>query len=80
MDAFIIGMSLFIISWVTTLNHVTSTAASAQQQSPIELLGLFINLAYPCGDIVVLTMVLLSVSRRIRPPVRVWPRSPSRWP
>src|SRR5690349_10701361 len=27
LDAFIIGMSLFIISWVTTLNHVTSTAA-----------------------------------------------------
>ena len=66
LDAFIIGMSLFIISWVTTLNHVTSTAASsAEEQSPIELLGLFLNLAYPCGDIAVLTIVLLSVSRRI---------------
>ena len=67
LDAFIIGMSLFIISWVTTLNQVTSTAASsvAAEQSPIELLGLFLNLAYPCGDIAVLTIVLLSVSRRI---------------
>ena len=59
LDAFIIGMSLLTISWVTSINQV---AANADTE---DLLGLFINLAYPCGDIVVLTMVLLSASRRV---------------
>ncbi len=57
LDAFIIGMSLFAISWATTINHVTSETDSAG------LLGVLINLAYPCGDIVVLTIVLLGASR-----------------
>jgi diguanylate cyclase (GGDEF)-like protein len=59
LDAFIIGMSLFTIFWVTSINHVAASADTT------DLAGLFINLAYPCGDIVVLTMVLLSASRRI---------------
>jgi diguanylate cyclase (GGDEF)-like protein len=57
LDAFIIGMSLFAISWATTINHVTSESDGAT------LLGVLINLAYPCGDVVVLTIVLLGVSR-----------------
>jgi len=57
LDAFIIGMSLFAISWATTINHVTSETDDAG------LLGVLINLAYPCGDIVVLTIVLLGASR-----------------
>ncbi|HYN71299.1 MAG TPA: hypothetical protein VES60_02270, partial [Nakamurella sp.] len=57
LDAFIIGMSLFAISWATTINHVTSGTDDAG------LLGVLINLAYPCGDIVVLTIVLLGASR-----------------
>jgi len=57
LDAFIIGMSLFAISWATTINHVTSETDDGG------LLGTLINLAYPCGDIVVLTIVLLSISR-----------------
>ncbi len=56
LDAFVIGMALFTISWSTTINEVA--------QSPAEPLVLIINLAYPCGDIVVLTMVMLNVSRR----------------
>jgi len=57
LDAFIIGMSLFAISWATTINHVTSGTEGGG------LLGVLINLAYPCGDIVVLTIVLLGASR-----------------
>ena len=57
LDAFIIGMSLFAISWATTINHVTSGTDDGG------LLGVLINLAYPCGDIVVLTIVLLGASR-----------------
>ena len=58
LDAFIIGMSLFTISWLTSIHQVASTA------NETDLLGLSINLAYPCGDVVVLTMVLLGTSRR----------------
>ena len=57
LDAFIIGMSLFAISWATTINHVTSGTDGGG------LLGVVVNLAYPCGDVVVLTIVLLGVSR-----------------
>jgi diguanylate cyclase (GGDEF)-like protein len=57
LDAFIIGMSLLAISWATTINIIASTET--------DLPGLLINLAYPCGDVVVLTIVLLSVSRRV---------------
>lgn len=59
LDAFIIGMSLFVISWATSIHRVAS-ALSSETNVP----GLLINLAYPCGDIVVLTLVLLSASRR----------------
>jgi diguanylate cyclase (GGDEF)-like protein len=59
LDAFIIGMSLFTISWVTSIHQV---AARADESG---LLGFSINLAYPCGDVVVLTMVLLGTSRRV---------------
>ncbi len=57
LDAFIIGMSLFAISWATTINHITSDVDDGG------LPGVLINLAYPCGDIVVLTIVLLGASR-----------------
>jgi len=60
LDAVIIGMALFAISWVTSINLVAS-APTDDNGGP---LGLLVNLAYPCGDIVVLTMVLLGVSRR----------------
>jgi len=59
LDAFIIGMSLFVISWATSIHYVASTVSS-----DTDLFGLLINLAYPCGDIVVLTLVLLNASRR----------------
>jgi diguanylate cyclase (GGDEF)-like protein len=59
LDAFIIGMSLFTISWVTSINQLASSAHDT------DLLGLIINLSYPCGDVVVLTMVLLGTSRRV---------------
>ncbi|MET0865950.1 MAG: EAL domain-containing protein [Nakamurella sp.] len=58
LDGFIIGMSLLAISWATSIDTIASTET--------DLLGLLINLAYPCGDIVVLTIVLLSVSRQVR--------------
>ncbi|MET0966093.1 MAG: diguanylate cyclase, partial [Nakamurella sp.] len=57
LDAFIIGMSLLAISWATTISSIALTET--------DLPGLLINLAYPCGDIVVLTIILLSVSRRV---------------
>lgn len=59
LDAFIIGMALFTISWTTSINEITKSAADGT-----ELLTLLVNLAYPCVDIVVLTMVILNVSRR----------------
>ena len=60
LDAFIIGMSLFVISWATSIHSVASALSS-----DTDVLGLLINLAYPCGDIVVLTLVLLGASRRV---------------
>ena len=60
LDAFIIGLSLFTIGWVTIIANLATSAGDGT-----DLLGLVINLAYPCGDIVVLTMVLLSATRRI---------------
>ena len=59
LDAFIIGMSLFTISWTTTISQLA--VPTVYSSDP---LGTVINLAYPCGDVVVLTMVILSVSRR----------------
>ncbi|HZM65984.1 MAG TPA: GGDEF domain-containing protein [Nakamurella sp.] len=59
LDAFIIGMSLFAISWATTITYVAATASDNDGGLP----GVLINLAYPCGDIVVLTIVLLGASR-----------------
>jgi len=43
---------------------VINQVASAPTEDNGGLLGLLVNLAYPCDDIVVLTMVLLGVSRR----------------
>ncbi|MGS0684805.1 putative bifunctional diguanylate cyclase/phosphodiesterase [Nakamurella sp. GG22] len=59
LDAFIIGSSLFVISWVT------SVGALAEAANGTDRLATFINLAYPCGDVVVLTMVILGASRRV---------------
>lgn len=59
LDGFIIGMSLFTISWSTSIDAIT-----ANRTPDTEPLALVINLAYPCGDIVVLTMAILSLSRR----------------
>ena len=59
LDAFVIGMSLFTISWSTSINEIARTATDGT-----EVLTLLVNLAYPCFDIVVLTMVILNVSRR----------------
>ncbi len=60
LDAAIIGLSLFTISWVTTIGGLAKAATE-----DTDGLALVINLAYPCGDIIVLTMVLLSASRRV---------------
>ncbi len=59
LDAVIIGLSLFTIGWVTAIDALAASAGGTT-----DLLGLIINFAYPCGDIVVLTMVLLSASYR----------------
>lgn len=58
LDGFVIGLSLLTISWVTSLNTLARAASGS------DLPGTLINLAYPCGDIVVLTTVLLGASRR----------------
>lgn len=59
LDAFIIGMALFTISWSTSINEITKAATDDTQ-----LITLLVNLAYPCMDIVILTVVILNVSRR----------------
>jgi diguanylate cyclase (GGDEF)-like protein len=59
LDAFVIGMSLFTISWSTSINEITRSAGD-----DTDTLALLVNLAYPCFDTVVLTMVILNVSRR----------------
>lgn len=59
LDAFIIGMALFTISWSTTINEIARTATDGT-----ELVTLLVNLAYPCIDMVILTVVILNVSRR----------------
>ena len=66
LDAFIIGASLFAISWTTSINEIAANALQGRMP-PLDLL---INLAYPIGDIVVLTMVILTASRREGPPVQ----------
>ena len=58
LDGCIIGASLFVISWTASISEIASNAGGT------ELLTLLVNLAYPCLDIVVLTMVILNVSRR----------------
>ena len=60
LDAFIIGASLFAISWTTSINEIALNASTGGMP-PQDLL---INLAYPIGDIVVLTMVTLTASSR----------------
>ena len=76
LDAFIIGISLFAISWATTINQIAFVDHRGRRRAARSQM---INLAYPCGDIVVLTMVLLRVSHRAgHGPA--WRRSPPRWP
>ena len=58
LDGCIIGMSLFVISWTASISQIASAAGGT------ETVTLVVNLAYPCLDIVVLTMVILNVSRR----------------
>ena len=58
LDGLIIGLSLFTISWTLSISQIAKAAGGT------ELLTLLVNLAYPCLDIVVLTMVILNVSRR----------------
>ncbi len=59
LDAFIIGMSLFTISWTTAITEIATTATD-----DTGALALLVNLAYPCLDVVVLTLVVLNISRR----------------
>ncbi len=59
LDAIIIGTSLFTIAWSTAIDEIALSTSRAT-----EPLALMVNLAYPSGDIVVLTMVILSVSWR----------------
>lgn len=56
LDGSIMAGSLLLLSWATVLG-------SAYQPGSESLLALVISLAYPIGDVVVLTMVLLLVGR-----------------
>lgn len=58
LDGIIIAASLFVISWVPALTHVTS-----EENRPDDALVLIVSLSYPCLDIVAITMLLLGISR-----------------
>lgn len=58
LDGVIIAASLFVISWVLALTHVTS-----EENRPDDALVLIVSLCYPCLDIVAITMLLLGISR-----------------
>ena len=56
LDGAIIALSLLVLSWVTTLGSVV--AAGASSWFPLAL-----SLAYPIGDLVLATLVLLALAR-----------------
>ena len=56
LDGAIIAASLLVLSWVTTLGTVVAGRADA-------LLPLMLSLAYPIGDLVLATLVLLALAR-----------------
>ncbi len=56
LDGAVIAGSLLLLSWVTVLGDATADAASGTLAS-------LLSLAYPVGDVVVLTLVLMTVSR-----------------
>ena len=56
MDGAIIALSLLVLSWVTTLGSVV--AAGASSWFPLAL-----SLAYPIGDLVLATLVLIALAR-----------------
>jgi diguanylate cyclase (GGDEF)-like protein len=58
-DGAIIACSLLVISWVTTLGSVV--AAGADSWFPLVL-----SLAYPVGDLILATLVLLALARGAR--------------
>src|SRR6202022_2539135 len=58
-DALLIAGSLFIISWATVLGTVYRAGSSG-------LMAQLIGLAYPAGDIVIATIVLIVASRAAR--------------
>ena len=66
LDGSIMAGSLLLVSWVTVLGSVYQPGSES-------LFALVISLAYPIGDVVVLTMVLLLVGR-VSPSDR-WPLS-----
>ncbi len=56
LDGVIIGMALLLMSWLTVLSAVLAAGS-------VTTLGLVDSLAYPLGDVVVLTMVVLVMGR-----------------
>src|SRR5205823_14934497 len=56
LDALLVAGSLFIISWATVLGTVYRTGSGS-------LVAQLIGLAYPAGDIVIGTIVLILASR-----------------
>ncbi|MFL6101020.1 MAG: putative bifunctional diguanylate cyclase/phosphodiesterase, partial [Actinomycetales bacterium] len=58
LDALIAATALLTVSWATVLHTVASSASGSS------LLALFVSLAYPVGDVVVIAMVVLTVVKR----------------
>jgi diguanylate cyclase len=59
MDGIIIAASLLVLSWVTTLGTVVADGGDA-------LMPLSLSLAYPVGDLVLATLVLIALARGAR--------------
>jgi diguanylate cyclase (GGDEF)-like protein/PAS domain S-box-containing protein len=65
LDGLIIATSLLIVSWTVVLGTLVSGASDG-------ILALVISVAYPLGDVVILTILLLSSSRRSRMASMQW--------
>src|SRR4029078_2845492 len=59
LDRLIIATSLFLVSWALVLEKVVHAASDG-------ILAQAISIAYPLGDVVILTILVLSSSRRSR--------------
>jgi len=59
LDGVLVATSLFVVSWVTVLGHVYASGGDSS-------LTAVVSMAYPCGDLLLLTLTLVVVAHAPR--------------